>query len=196
VNASKRRWHLIRESIKFQIKLALDAVRDLMLSPIAMICTVLDLLKGNNKHQGHFQRLMAWGHNTDRWLNLFGDLPVNTDQATASDGVVHPDDEQAATEGHSGDSALSDKTNGERNRVDNNLDKLFSKIEELLDEQQQTGGVTATAKQKIAGYLALLNAKHQTELSQKNSATEKATSSRCKVPKDEICKDDRGSKDQ
>lgn len=65
------RWHLIRDTIIFQLKLGMDAVRDLLLSPVSFICVIFDLLKGNNKEQSYFYRLMKFGHKTDVWLNLF-----------------------------------------------------------------------------------------------------------------------------
>lgn len=152
---SKRKWHLIRENIKFQIKLTLDAVRDLLLSPVAVICTVLDIIKGNSLEQGHYQRLMQWGHNTDHWLNLFGDLPIKTDKETSAEGVVTDKNQgQAPSENNASDSVFSKHFNNDINRVDGNLDKLFGKIEKLLDEQQQKGGLTATTKQRIESYLA------------------------------------------
>ncbi|AZQ85734.1 hypothetical protein EKO29_18070 [Colwellia sp. Arc7-635] len=156
-DSRKQRWQLIRESIKFQIKLTLDAVRDLLLSPVAMIFTVLDLFKGNSKDQGYFQRLMQWGHNTDHWLNLFGDLPENAQSKRDEDkDNTCVDDNITGTEYRS-NSADFDTAKVDKSQVDSNLDNLFSKIETIIEEQQQVGDLTASAKQKIADYLALLN---------------------------------------
>lgn len=156
-DSRKQRWQLIRESIKFQIKLTLDAVRDLLLSPVAMIFTVLDLFKGNSKDQGYFQRLMQWGHNTDHWLNLFGDLPENAQSKRNEDkDNTCVDDNITGTEYRS-NSADFDTAKVDKSQVDSKLDNLFSKIETIIEEQQQVGDLTASAKQKIADYLALLN---------------------------------------
>jgi hypothetical protein len=156
-DSRKQRWQLIRESIKFQIKLTLDAVRDLLLSPVAMIFTVLDLFKGNSKDQGYFQRLMQWGHNTDHWLNLFGDLPENAQSKRDEDkDNTCVDDNITGTEYRS-NSADFDTARVDKSQVDSKLDNLFSKIETIIEEQQQVGDLTASAKQKIADYLALLN---------------------------------------
>ena len=156
-DSRKQRWQLIRESIKFQIKLTLDAVRDLLLSPVAMIFTVLDLFKGNSKDQGYFQRLMQWGHNTDHWLNLFGDLPENAQPKRDEDkDNTCVDDNITGTE-HRSNSADFDTARVDKSQVDSKLDNLFSKIETIIEEQQQVGDLTASAKQKIADYLALLN---------------------------------------
>jgi hypothetical protein len=168
-STSKRRWHLIRENIKFQIKLTLDAVRDLLLSPVAIICTVLDIIKGNSLALGHFQRLMQWGHNTDHWLNLFGDLPIKTNVETpAEDRAIDGNQDQDSAPKDISDTLFSEQNNSDKNRVDANLDKLFSKVEALLDEQQQKGGLTKAAQQKIEQYLTALNSNSQLELPETN----------------------------
>ncbi len=164
---TKRKWQLIRENITFQIKLTLDAVRDLLLSPVAILCTVLDLIKGNSKEEGHFQRLMQFGHNTDHWLNLFGDMPTKAISPNDEDTTNPSDDEIASTD----NTVKEDVFSNEKNSVDNNLDKLFSKIEGLLEEQQQEGTLTKKAKQKIENYLALLNSSHQNKLSEQQENT-------------------------
>jgi hypothetical protein len=174
-DTTKRKWHLIRDNIKFQIKLTLDAVRDLLLSPVAIICTILDLLKGNNTNQGYFQRLMQMGHATDHWLNLFGDVPTK-ETATAAEQVVSSiDSNEASIQQANDNSTFSDNNDRVPNRVDNKLDNLFGKIEGLLEEQQQKGGLTTAAKDKIEHYLTVLNSTQYGEKStlKQNSSREK-----------------------
>jgi hypothetical protein len=162
---------LIRENIKFQIKLTLDAVRDLFLSPVAIICTVLDIIRGNSLEQGHFQRLMQWGHNTDHWLNLFGDLPLKTNAETpAEDRVIDGNQDQDSAPKDISDTLFSEQNNSDKNRVDINLDMLLGKVEAVLDEQQKKGDLTKTAKQKIERYLAALHSKSQFELPETNKS--------------------------
>lgn len=184
-SSSKQRWHLIRESIKFQIKLALDALRDLLLSPVAILCTLLDLMKGNSKDQGYFQRLMLWGHNTDHWLNLFGDLPSKSSSQSSEYKDNNSDDDGALTPSDSRKSAASEVLKVDKPQVDSKLDTLFSKIETILEEQQQTGGLTTTTKQKITSYLAVLNANRHNEGSKESVVNETPTSKSDKDLKDE-----------
>jgi len=185
-NISKQRWHLVRESIKFQIKLTLDAVRDLLLSPVAIICTLLDLLKGNSKHQGYFHRLMIWGHNTDHWLNLFGDLPLNKNSQDSEHTANKTYDGRTSTPENSAESTDSEALTIDKSQVDSKLDILFSKIEIILEEQQQAGGLTKTAKQKIAYYLALLSANRQPEQVKKSSMTVSPPAMVNSAPNDEV----------
>ena len=192
-SASKRRWQLIRESIKFQIKLILDAARDLILSPVAIICTVLDLVKGNSKQDGHFQRLMHWGHNTDHWLNLFGDLPVNAKEASSVDAANNTDKNPNTTQGNYSKST-TENPNLVKNQLDENFDKLFGKIERLLEEQQQAGGLTAVAKQKIELYLASLNSNRKGKVSQTQVTAEEELSPNSELSTLEVDTQDKNTK--
>ncbi|UUO24125.1 hypothetical protein FGD67_13470 [Colwellia sp. M166] len=192
-SASKRRWQLIRESIKFQIKLILDAARDLILSPVAIICTVLDLVKGNSKQDGHFQRLMHWGHNTDHWLNLFGDLPVNAKEASSVDAANNTDKNPNTTQGNYSKST-TENPNLVKNQLDENFDKLFGKIERLLEEQQQAGGLTAVAKQKIELYLTSLNSNRKGKVSQTQVTAEEELSPNSELSTLEVDTQDKNTK--
>ncbi len=149
-NPSKRKWPLIRENLAFQIKLTLDAVRDLLLSPVAIICTVLDLIKGNRSGEGYFQRLMQMGHQTDEWLNLFGNDAKNSQPKhdNASAESTEAEEEQVANEEQVAE--IKDKTS---HGADSKIDHLFLKVAELLNDQHQKGDLTSSAKQKIDHYL-------------------------------------------
>lgn len=65
------RWRLIRDLVAFQLKLALDAARDFLLSPIALVLGLLDLAAGRHRG-GYFDGLLDFGRRTDVWINLFG----------------------------------------------------------------------------------------------------------------------------
>ena len=190
---NNQRWQLIRESIKFQIKLILDAARDLILSPVAIICTVLDLVKGNSKQDGHFQRLMHWGHNTDHWLNLFGDLPVNAKEASSVDAANNTDKNPNTTQGNYSKST-TENPNLVKNQLDENFDKLFGKIERLLEEQQQAGGLTAVAKQKIELYLTSLNSNRKGKVSQTQVTAEEELSPNSELSTLEVDTQDKNTK--
>jgi peptidoglycan hydrolase CwlO-like protein len=121
------RWPLIRSMLIFQIKLAMDAIRDLLLSPVAIICGIVDIFKGHNFSQSYFKKLMELGHQSDLWLNLFGYQDKNDEQAN----VQSNEDTQTTM----------------------NVDFLFTQVESLLKEQHSKGGLTASAKTKIDNYL-------------------------------------------
>ncbi|WDE11254.1 hypothetical protein [Thalassomonas haliotis] len=130
------RWQLLRDIGIFQVKLALDAIRDLLLSPVSIVSAVIDLIKGHQYSQSYFYKVMKLGRKTDHWLNLFGAAELKS-QATKESA-----DKEAET------SALNNMPEQGRN-----LDDLFCQVETLLKEQHDKGGLTATAKVSIDRYL-------------------------------------------
>lgn len=64
-------WEKTRELLLFQLKLFADAARDLLLSPVAVACYILDLGHDGPKKDSHFEKLMAFGRRTDHHINLF-----------------------------------------------------------------------------------------------------------------------------
>lgn len=124
------RWSLLADTIIFQVKLGMDALRDLLLSPVSIICALIDIVLKNSREQSLFYQLMKLGHKSDHWINLFGS--------------------------HSKKSSLTVE-NGEANQnqevKNNNIDQLFSQVEVLLKEQHDKGGLTASAKASIDRYL-------------------------------------------
>lgn len=136
----KRKWMLIRENLIFQVKLTLDAVRDVLLSPVAVTCTILDLIKGNQAGNGYFQRLMNLGHQSDHWLNLFGDLPKNSSEEPTIESSQAPQDINISAQ----------------KPLDSHVDGIFLKVEALLIEQQKSGELSVAAKQKLDQYLERL----------------------------------------
>lgn len=68
---SLSRGALLRRLIVFQIKLGLDGLRDLLLSPVSIIAVLVGLLFGGERPDRPFRRLMAFGQRTDIWIDLF-----------------------------------------------------------------------------------------------------------------------------
>jgi hypothetical protein len=121
------RWLLIRDMFVFQIKLAIDAIRDLFLSPVSIICGLADILLGKPLSKSYFHKLMDFGHKSDSWLNLFGN--------------------------HNKDVENSNNIGSQKNKPEMNVDQLFSQVESLLKDQHGKGGLTAAAKSNIDRYL-------------------------------------------
>ena len=66
------RWELIRDVVVFQIKLALDAFRDLLFAPLSIAAAVMDLITGGDHPGRYFYAVLALGGKTEGWINLFG----------------------------------------------------------------------------------------------------------------------------
>lgn len=114
------RWHLIRDLAVFQLKLGLDALRDLVLSPISLIAGIVDLVFGGGQGGKHFYSVLVAGRRTEAWINLFGELDRTAPRGEAPGGV-----ERAS------------------------VDSIVERMERLLVEQYERGGVTASAKTAI-----------------------------------------------
>jgi len=63
---------LVRNSIVLQLKLVVDGLRDAVLIPLALVATVLGLLRGGEDADSEFQRVIKLGRRSERWINLFG----------------------------------------------------------------------------------------------------------------------------
>jgi hypothetical protein len=66
------RWELIRDAVVFQIKLAMDALRDFAFAPISITAAVVDLITGGSNPGRYFYAVLALGGKTESWINLFG----------------------------------------------------------------------------------------------------------------------------
>jgi hypothetical protein len=116
------RWPLIRQGIVFQFKLGLDALRDILMSPVSIVLIVADVVMANTQQQSYFKRLMRLGKKSDHWINLFaGDSPN-----------VEPENNKEA--------------------ADSNVDYWITKIETVVKEQQVDGKLTQSGKDKLQQY--------------------------------------------
>ena len=125
--SKNERWPLIRQAIVFQLKLGLDALRDILLSPVSIVLVVVDIVMANSHQQSYFIRLMGLGKKSDHWINLFG---VDLANAELDDNNLV---------------------------ADNNVDYWFTKIEEVVKEQQVNGKLSQSGKDKLQQYLRRIN---------------------------------------
>lgn len=71
----------------FQIKLGLDALRDILLSPLSILFTLMDLAEKNKPEDSHFNKLLAFGRRTERRINLFNQHDDDIEQVEAKQKV-------------------------------------------------------------------------------------------------------------
>ncbi|MGB5622852.1 MAG: hypothetical protein WBN65_10200 [Gammaproteobacteria bacterium] len=67
-----RRRRLVRDLIRFQAKLLIDALKDLLLSPVAIIAAVMDFLQPQMRPDMRFYRVLAFGRRIETRIDLFG----------------------------------------------------------------------------------------------------------------------------
>lgn len=61
---------IVRDLLLFQMKLWLDGLKDVVLSPLSIGAVLIDMLRGSER-QSLFYRVLQWGEQFDRWLNLY-----------------------------------------------------------------------------------------------------------------------------
>lgn len=69
---SNKRFPVLRDVIIFQVKLLVDGLRDLLLSPISILAAFIDLLVPGDDGGKRFYRVVKFGRRTEQWINLFG----------------------------------------------------------------------------------------------------------------------------
>ncbi|MCR9279022.1 MAG: hypothetical protein NXH85_13715 [Pseudomonadaceae bacterium] len=57
---------------RFQLKLLMDGMRDILLSPISIVAGLIGILSTDPHPDRAFRRVMVWGRKSEDWINLFG----------------------------------------------------------------------------------------------------------------------------
>ena len=65
-------WHLLRDLVALQFKLALDGVLDLLMSPVSIFAAIAGMVLSPDHPGRYFYRVLEFGHKSDRWINLYG----------------------------------------------------------------------------------------------------------------------------
>ncbi len=73
----------------FQLKLAVDALRDILLSPLSLICTLIDLVEGRTGKDSHFEKLLHFGRRTERKINLFNQHDNEPGRGQTIDSLIN-----------------------------------------------------------------------------------------------------------
>ncbi len=70
-NAEVTGSQAFRHLLVFQIKLAADALRDLLMGPISIVVFVVDAIRKPSLEDSWYLHLMLLGRRSDRMINLF-----------------------------------------------------------------------------------------------------------------------------
>jgi hypothetical protein len=63
---------VLRDLVIFQLKLMLDGIKDVTLSPVSIAAAAADVVFPGERVGHRFYAVMRLGERFDRWLNLFG----------------------------------------------------------------------------------------------------------------------------
>ena len=65
------RSRLLRDLVVLQIKLMADALRDIVVSPVALVAALIGLLSGKPAATGLFYDVVRFGRRTEKWIDPF-----------------------------------------------------------------------------------------------------------------------------
>ena len=115
------RWVLLRDLGVLQVKLIVDGLRDLVLVPLSLIAGVISLaLSKDNRPGPQFYQLLAWGKQSEVWINLFGAVNNSPEKI-----------EQSTPFG------------------DQDIDDIVGRLESFVVDEVKRGGVTTQAKERL-----------------------------------------------
>ncbi len=66
------RWVIVRDLGIFQLKLALDGLKDIILMPVSIAAAAMAIFFGGEERGRLFYMILRGGEKFDLWLNLFG----------------------------------------------------------------------------------------------------------------------------
>lgn len=138
--AGTKRWQFLRDVAVFQFKLVVDGLRDAVLVPLSLGAALVDLVAGGPQLGRRFYTTVVQGRRSERWIDLF----------EAADRVAGRERSRRGREG--------------------GLDDAVARLEALLVEQHQRGGVTASAKQAIDRMLDGISVQAATQPDPRSSA--------------------------
>ncbi len=113
----KRRRRLFRDLMVFQIKLLIDAFKDLLLSPMAIGAAVMDLLHPRARRGMLFYRLLRTGHTVEERIDLFGTRRRRRDPEMATwtvDGALDQLESRLASRRGAGGRRAESENQGEQ----------------------------------------------------------------------------------
>jgi hypothetical protein len=115
------RWTLMRDVGVLQLKLVVDGLRDIILVPASLIAGIVSLASSADGKPGpQFYHLLAWGRESEVWINLFGAVRNSPE-----------DIEQAHRFG------------------DKDIDDIVARLESFVVDEVKRGGVTSQAKSRL-----------------------------------------------
>ena len=158
---SNTHWALIGRLITFQFKLAMDGLRDLLLSPVSIGFVLYGILVQREQPDKYFRRLMRFGRDSDHFINLFGEKQETLGPKPDIDEI---DKEIVLSSANVADSRTVTS------------DDYVKKLESLILSEYKKGGFITELKHGTDGILEKLQSKAE-KRRQKKSGTDQATDS-------------------
>ena len=83
-----RFWPQLKRLMIFQIKLYVDAIRDLLLSALSLFAFIADVIQQIHGENSWFERVLRLGRKSERAINLFEQYDPGSQGRHSVDGVI------------------------------------------------------------------------------------------------------------
>lgn len=83
-----RLWSPLRKFVIFQLKLYIDAIRDLFLSALSLFAFLLDVVLQKQGPDSFFEKVLAFGRRTELTINLFNQYDVDEQGGASVDKIL------------------------------------------------------------------------------------------------------------
>ena len=121
VNSGAARWLLLRDLGVLQVKLVVDGLRDIILVPASLVAGIISIASSTDGKPGlQFYHLLAWGKQSEVWINLFGAVKNSPEEID----LLQP-------------------------FGDRDIDDIVGRLESFVVDEVKRGGVTAQAKNRL-----------------------------------------------
>lgn len=84
----KRYWPTTRKFLVFQLKLYIDAFRDVFLSILSLLAFAVDIILLNQGPESYFEKVLAFGRRTEVTINLFDQYDLDEQGGTSVDKIL------------------------------------------------------------------------------------------------------------
>ena len=94
---SAQRWHFLpqlKKFVIFQLKLYIDAIRDLFLSFLSLLAFLLDVILQRQDEVSYFEQVLRLGRRSEKAINLFNQHDPEAQHDVSVDGVIRSFEER------------------------------------------------------------------------------------------------------
>ncbi len=119
--SSAARWTLLRDLGVLQVKLLVDGLRDIILVPASLVAGIISIVTSNDGKPGpQFYHLLAWGKQSEIWINLFGAVKNSPEEVGQQRPFGNKD-----------------------------IDDIVGRLETFVIDEAKRGGVTTQARDRL-----------------------------------------------
>lgn len=88
IETMERLWPQLRKFVVFQLKLYIDAFRDILLSVLSLGAFIIDLIQQNDGPDSYFEKVLRFGQRTERSINLFNQFDAQERGDRSVDSII------------------------------------------------------------------------------------------------------------